>query len=113
VAQQRIRSRSKYSRHPPSVPRDPSMADGIDACMRLVQPSLPDPPVDLFLAPALVEQLNPTNHPVLPASKLREPAIVSASTRFSLLYKVFGGLAGHTRSVSSYGARVARRSQNF
>jgi hypothetical protein len=30
-----------------------------------------------------------------------------------LLYKAFGGLAGHAGSVSSYGARVARTVGKF
>jgi hypothetical protein len=47
------------------------------------------------------------------SSQLGKRPVVSASPRFSLLYKVFRGLAGHARIVPGKGARVARTVGQF
>jgi len=60
-----------------------------------------------------MEQLDPAHRPVLASRQLRKRPIVSASPRFSLLYKVFRGLAGHAPIVPGKSARVTRTVEQF
>jgi hypothetical protein len=86
------------------------MPDGIDTLLQGVQASDRHPMLDLIPSHPKINQLTPAHHPVLPASKLRQQPIVSASPRMTETIPVYDELAGHAweaaRKPRTRGARL-------
>jgi len=75
------------------------MADAIDPRVEAMEPpraqSSPNSPSSITSR----NQLRPPHNSVLPPRKLRQPSVVIASPRKSILKVLFCGLGGHARSV--------------
>jgi hypothetical protein len=78
-----------------SIPRYDPVPDGIDTLVQRVQATDRHPMLDLILTHPKLGQLTPTNHPVLPARKLRQQPIASATPRMTGTIPGYDELAGH------------------
>jgi hypothetical protein len=76
-----LRAGGEHRPEPPSLPRDDSVAYGINTRMKEMQPPIAQTPVDFILTPALRQELPPPHHPMLPLSKSRNRRVVTASPR--------------------------------
>jgi hypothetical protein len=85
VAEHRSLAAGEHSSHPPSLEREVSVADGIDAAVNPVQPAGVDSASDRVVREACGEELGNRDHAVLAARKTRDPTVRTG----------FGGFLAH------------------
>jgi hypothetical protein len=95
MAQDSIRSRSKYSRHPPSLAREEAAPGGVHPALDLVQAPYQHPSRYRPLLETESEQLVPSHHPMLPTSKDRNRALPLAKPHKRSIIGFVCGLGGH------------------
>src|SRR6476646_11644187 len=112
VAQDCFRSRSQNRCHPPSLPRDHSVAHRVDAGVQGIEAVGVYPSFDLPAREAEREELAPGDDPVLVLGEIRNrllPGLRFARPQQSTYPGDWSGLGGHPARLTGDSARVLRR----
>ncbi len=84
------------------------MADNVDTGVQPVHPPGANPLLDCSGAPSHLQQLPPSDHPVLPLRKLSKRPIIITSPRKTSLKDGFRGLGGHPANVAGADSYLGR-----
>ena len=81
MAERRSGTASEHSCHPPPLPRNDLVPNGVDPVVNSMKPSEPQAPIDRILAQPTPTELSAAHYPMLPLCQLSNPRISEASLR--------------------------------